>query len=381
MELESPKEPMTEEEERWHWDSNTIFLEKALAPATPMAYPLPGIWHGDKIPPPANGTTGLTSRYVRMASREVWSKSITESLQWETLKNDPAFEELDWEAPSVLIEEMRGYVLQDRLVADVQETAPATPAPQETKVEHTAMAQQAESTSLRKRSRSDMQEDVDEQIRSEAVSGLEVISTAQPSHQASEDREHTPAFEDSNDPWAPQAGEAAEPKREVDPTEALLASLGVTGSPKPVSQSRDAVPRSANGTHPTREDSGYGSTKRSFSRDEGATNRQDGNRRRSAHDITPPPPPPPAHLRQHTEPSSPISEVTDLQSPWAKTEMEEEQEHNPDDSPLSPTSAELLGDLGNGKKSRRDNTMSRMKRRQPKVESAYRYVETPTLTT
>jgi hypothetical protein len=149
------------------------------------------------------------------------------------VKADPVFYDIKWDAALISIEESINWA-RNQAHEGAQES------------------RHVEEQSSRKRTWSeDTQEDVDQQIAQEAVNGI-IHDTSDPLQLPSSagqrsktpvlDREGTPAIRqetpsfgaDNNDVWAPQPGEGQTASEHIDPTEALLASLGVSGAPKPV---------------------------------------------------------------------------------------------------------------------------------------------------
>lgn len=146
-------------------------------------------------------------------------------------------------------------------------------------------------------------------------------------------------------------------------------------------QAQDALAR-----QPTRQDSGYASARGSYSKPTGHGfdygNTQGG--RQTYNQNQPPPPPPPPYSRKQYDGQDSSPSDNSAQGQLARCNSTNDTQ-NRGSSPLSPTSAELLSyekqafqDRPNGKKAepqrQEDDVTPKMKRRQPKVADAYRYV-------
>jgi hypothetical protein len=137
----------------------------------------------------------------------------------------------------------------------------------------------------------------------------------------------------------------------------------------------------ANERRPSRQDSGYVSARGSYSgHDYNHITGQGVANQFISYGENRAPPPPPAYPRKHQEGQleSPISDgstISGQQHAWGG--HDEKQDSQPA-TPLTPTSAELLGLLPNGRKpeSQRqlDDVTPKLRRRQPKVADAYRLV-------
>lgn len=234
----------SEEEQQFFWDFKKIFIEPAAIEVVALAQPLSVNYSSKSSPVPLiqAWTTKVpsVSRYARKDNEKEFVRSIRDAPQWSYLQEDPAFSDIILDGATIPFDELVDWipVHHGTAIPDEQE-----------------QDQPADLT--RKRSRSDFhgddQDDVDSQIKLEA----EVEVNSPPNkrqkkrrlHKVKEEpitmtpmnvdtRDGTPclAAVDTDDAWAPSPGETSP----MDPTEALLASLGVSGSPKPVKE--DSLP-------------------------------------------------------------------------------------------------------------------------------------------
>lgn len=407
---------VSEADDDYDHDFMYAFKASTFSPCKPIGRPLPSFYSEQPIPPPAPDAIGPICKYIRPANLDIYIRDIRKSPHWPFVKDDPVFDEIAWDAPTIPLEELiawvRGREPQD-VMQEVNQTQP--------------------SVNPRKRSWSeDTQDNTDKQVGDEvrdenprelSAKAISPVSRANgsgtpPSGRSSTPtvgREITPSIDADDDAWVPKSseGECAR-SAPSDPTEALLASLGVTGSPKPVSEkplsistapidtdtkiSHSHSPLESNITPSAlderktyRQDSGYSSARGSVIN--AATNSQHTMQTPSDHGYRRqdqrPPPPPPFHPRQldgsFDSPESDGSardrmKQSDLVEANA-VEQEADDDEEPE-SPLSPTSAELLGQLpglGYGSNGRRpeplrqmDDVTPKLKRRQPQVAEAYR---------
>lgn len=423
-------------EQQFNWDLQKIFQEnKGVRPADPIACPLPALFDQEPILPPAYNATGVTCKYIRSNNLEVFSRPIRKSLQWALLKSDPAFNTIDFKSYLIPLDEVGQWAAERQAIAVSQGAYPSagnTPQSFEQDVDD---------------HRIDYEQSIEPPAgdhMSAAQSGRRFSSSDEPPHGSrsrtpSAGRSSTPNLENpgtpslgaaDDDAWAPQPGESeisqmktpvgdSYPRFESsDPTEAILASLGVSGAPKPSlktaesygfppkdqwspesyvhEQTNDKQPREQPqddfARRPSRQDSGYVSARGSYSSGPGI-GFENANPRGSRQNYTqqqppPPPPPPPRSRRPFDAVGGSLSDgsARDRARRHSSThDVPVDGAHAHGNSPLSPTSAELLGlekpaFLSEGKVERQrqaeDDIDRKMKRRQPKVADAYRYVVT-----
>ena len=387
-EKKQDKERSTEEDQ-FNWDFKYIFKDEESQETVALAQPLSTTFNSTPVPLMDPKPKNTVSRYARKDNLKEYISSIRKSLQWPYLSQDPIFKDLHEEGILVPLRDVQTWM-------EARHGSDAVP------LEH-----RRASGTRRKRSRAETeQHDVDGQVQSELSPYNKRQRVDEPQHDeemASFTKEGTPVFERSGTPylgsvdddaWLPQPGDALA----SDPTEALLASLGVTGAPKPVKPRKaDGFPVSTNGqsaprrvsqdgSHntydnpPKRKDSGYpnGGTKNGVksTNGNGGGNGVRNDTRSTSHDHPPPPPPPPFAPSGY------------------KKDQDSGSETKEDSSPLSPTSREILGQLGapaeppkprkiirviSGRKNtepmrQEDDVTPRYRRSQPRVEEAYRYV-------
>jgi hypothetical protein len=394
-----------------------------------ILHPIPAIQDDKPIIRAVDEAQSVSSKYARPTNLEVYMLPANKTLRWGTLRHDPVFKEIDVDSPSIPIEEL-GHWLQEReknqLAAAVQyDRLPATISlPQEESydppIKNEQHIQQEHEQALcikQEFNRDDYHSGHSPAAQSQLQSPVDMsVSSPTQGSQRPKSRVCTPSLEaqgtpgtgSADDAWAPQPGESQVAREEYkDPTEALLASLGVTGSPKPIcddnTMSIDPLaepydpynkydflpmrPTHADKSRRGRQDSGYVSAHPSHSRDDYFANHWNGS-------IHPPPPPPPRPPRLPKSRQSSIeSPHSDNNEDHAKYERRGSHPENntsngmetfEGDSPLTPTEAELLGhvpfapDENRDRKSEQmrqiDDVTPKFRRRQPRVEPAYRYV-------
>ncbi|PQE10297.1 hypothetical protein CJF32_00000836 [Rutstroemia sp. NJR-2017a WRK4] len=439
----------SQEEKQFNWDFKKIFCEEKPHETVALAHPLANKFDMTPVPLLDKKSTSSVSRYARKENLKEYTKSVRNTPQWPYLQEDPAFHDSSLDGPLIPLNAVRSWMESRHGTAYVR-----------------IETRKSSSTISRKRKASvqDEQEDIDQQLQSEVSSlqnkrrkiedGPSNPHDGLPSDTGVGNRDNTPApaveSEADGDIWAPQPGEVA------DPTEALLASLGVSGAPKPVepgppiiippehfqqppintSQPNYNPPLDYNSqpiynppldynqqpnyhpqpnynpqpnyhpqpnfnlqpdynppptSQPFQHNSGYGNTA-------GPYNRGPHPQMYNAHMPPPPPPlqPEPIHdpwpVQNISTTPPPPEAVLDDEKANGK---EGDEENSRDESPLSPTSMEILGKLTkspvkpaaprkiirviSGKKSKEaqrqaDDTTPKSKRSQPVVAEAYRYV-------
>lgn len=256
-----PETPTPEDEDaQFDWDYKNIFKEPERKETVALAQPLSANFKSTPVPLVQAWSIHVPSisRYARKDNVKEFVRSIRYAPQWSFLQEDPGFSDAPLEGPLIPFSELPAWMAERHRMN-------ATPEP-ELEQELEPQLENDDYSGSRKRLRSeepeegqvDEQDDVDTQIALEAseseVDGPrakrqkneaddeqqdEVMGTPTARTPVLTDgRAGTPCFQTDDDAWAPEAGErAASP---MDPTEALLASLGVSGAPKPVKQ--ESVP-------------------------------------------------------------------------------------------------------------------------------------------
>ncbi|KAK6600170.1 hypothetical protein H4I96_07496 [Botrytis cinerea] len=204
----------TDEEKQFNWDYKKIFQVAGQRHETvALAQPLANRFDMTPVPLIDKKSTISISRYARRENLKEYRQSVRKTPQWPYLQEDPTFQELKAGEDSVSFQDLDDFMQTRHGDAHVSITA------------RKATAANIPRTAKRKPSPTE-QDDIDEQLQAD-VSTLKTINVKR---FCGDDalKNSPPLAEAPDDIWAPQAGESA------DPTEALLASLGVSGAPKPV---------------------------------------------------------------------------------------------------------------------------------------------------
>jgi hypothetical protein len=231
----------TDEELEFEWELEHIFTEPKQHPADPIGYPLPITYYEEPILPPAYDAEAIICKYVRPTNRDVFTRDVRLSLHWPSLKSDPVFSNINFNASPKQLEGF-GAWLQERVRPSRFAALMRSDSDYKTSNAH-------------KRAWSEEQDDTEDQVMNGAPFDSSTLKNEQ-KHQVSlaaikndrsgtpsldiltdygVARSGTPSFGVDDDAWAPQPGEGQFTTSPTeDPTETLLASLGVTGLPKPV---------------------------------------------------------------------------------------------------------------------------------------------------
>jgi hypothetical protein len=204
---------------------NDLLTVVAIAILTPLSTQL------DEEPLTSDASDApIKSKYVRPGNLEVFILPIQKSLHWAILHTDPALAKIDEAYPAVPFEMWEEYreerkkrkMLEARLRDNTWDNQL-----------HEDVQVAADDQSMRESST----ESMDRQESN--LSGVRQFSAGSQRDSRSRSRtpgysrRGTPTLDDEDELWAPRPDEA--PVAYVDPAEAVLASLGVTGAPKPVS--------------------------------------------------------------------------------------------------------------------------------------------------
>lgn len=175
----------------------------------------------------------IKSKYVRPGNLEVFILPIHKSLHWAILHTDPALAKIDEAYPAVPFEMWEEYREERKKRKMI-----------EARLYDTAWDDQSRNAIHEGSDDHAMRESSIESIGHQESNRSAVRQFSTSSQRDSRSRSRTPGYsrgatpalqdEDEDDRWAAQAGEAPVATY-VDPAEAVLASLGVTGAPKPVS--------------------------------------------------------------------------------------------------------------------------------------------------
>ncbi|KAF7903381.1 uncharacterized protein EAF01_006430 [Botrytis porri] len=218
----------TDEEKQFNWDYKKIFQAAGQRHETvALAQPLANRFDMTPVPLIDKKSTISISRYARRENLKEYRQSVRKTPQWPYLQEDPTFQELKAGDDSISFQELDAFMKSRHGDAHVSIAA------------RKATAANIPRTGKRKPSPTD-QDDINEQLQAD-ISTLKNNKRQKVNDHSVKSADGLPRFsgddtlnnspplaEVPDDIWAPQAGESA------DPTEALLASLGVSGAPKPV---------------------------------------------------------------------------------------------------------------------------------------------------
>lgn len=231
-----------DEEQQFDWDYKYIFKEARYPEVVALAQALAARFTVDVAPVPHIDirSKSSVSRHARVENLKDFMKSIRETAEWSFAKEDPAYSDITTDCPLIPIDEVPQWIARRQ-----------------------GFNEDFEDKVSRKRGRSKEQEDAVNQIALKA--GGELVEEPrsikrQKNEEGTEKDAHmsevvaqedvqapgTPYLKspmindsgaggvrDSDDAWAPEPGEIGSISSPADPTEALLASLGVTGEAKP----------------------------------------------------------------------------------------------------------------------------------------------------
>ncbi len=236
-----------DEEEAFLWDLEHAFEAIEPKETVALAQPLSASFKSTPVPLIQAWSVKIPSisRYARKDNLKEYVRPIRTSPQWSYLQEDPAFSDADMDGSLIPFEEVAEWMATRHGKAQSSDNEDVWENP-------------------RKRSRDeeddgmdDEQDDVDNQIAHEVASEIEAGGPPLKRHKSQANlndaamgdgettgsppliipgpRGGTPCLGAIDDEaWAPQPGEGAEPSPDM--TEALLASLGVSGEAKPVTQ-------------------------------------------------------------------------------------------------------------------------------------------------
>ncbi|KFY17044.1 hypothetical protein V492_00904 [Pseudogymnoascus sp. VKM F-4246] len=318
----------------------------------------------------------IKSKYVRPGNLDVFILPIQKSLHWAILHTDPALAKIDEAYPAVPFEMWDEY-REERKRRKMLEA----------RLHNTTRDEQSREGTYDDTDDQAMRESSTESTRRHESSRGSVRQFSAGSQRDSRSRSRTPGYSrpatpalDDDRYWASKADEApAKTTAFDDPAEAVLASLGVTGAPKPVSvntaiyndEQKEPVRQFSPRRQQMRQDSGYASARPSTGRQSSWSNGP-GFRRPSK----------PTRIRSGYDGciDSPVSEVS-MPSHNSERDVSKQgsKSMSPMESPLSPTSAALVGEAPSSHEDRyrskeplRQNDDQYVKKRpQPRVAEAY----------
>ncbi|KAH8808953.1 hypothetical protein F5884DRAFT_882836 [Xylogone sp. PMI_703] len=379
----------SDDQSYFDWEFEAIFNEEIHAPAVPIALTLSNVPEEQPLYLGMENSDNIVSRYIRVDNLEEFKLSIRDTSYWDSVKDDTAF--IDISSSQVLIpfeqvqwwmEERHARRAEDEFGTTQSRMADESTGDTDSYENNLKRARSPEKqlSNSPKRRRSEREYSPMQKVKYENESSPHGYRQPSPDVWASTtpvlNRSSTPALVAEDDAWAPQPGEGlASQTTAKDPTEALLASLGVSGEPKPV---RDTSVNplvdpydNTRGPPPQRQDSGYFSSRGSYSN--GSSSDGLMTRRASQWEGQPPPPPPPRDFLKR------IDGTGDTPSPTTISPLEAMQQ-----SKAGESSEYIAKDIhqaqkrSDGKKPeplrQEDDVTPRFKRSQPQVAEAYRYV-------
>ena len=228
--------------QEFNWEYQKIFQSPAPFEFVALAQPLSAKYSETATPVPLLNEKDRrsVSRYARNDNLEEFLKPVRTQSQWSYLQEDPGFLEVTRDGPLIPLDEVPTWMAKRH--GEDQQTQ-----------ENEEVLEDREEPSSRKRVRSaDDEEGIEncsqDGTAAEDVNGdgsnkrVKLEATDENTIVQIKDADGAPGtptlardgsqFGDEDDVWAPQPGESA--AAEANSTEAILASLGVTGSPKPV---------------------------------------------------------------------------------------------------------------------------------------------------
>ncbi|RFU28265.1 hypothetical protein B7463_g8072, partial [Scytalidium lignicola] len=384
---DSPKE---HHGSQWYfdWELEVIFKEEGHSPAVPIALTLPNLSTEQPLYLGFDDPDNVVSRYVRPDNREEFKLSIRDTPLWDSVKDDPAFRDLSNNSGLIPFNQVRWWMEERHAKGAVLE-APTTQSgttgenteytdlPKENTLKRARSPEKQLPNSPSKRLKAEedyspMQDEKNYKKDSSPQGYRELSPDVWASTTPVLNRSVTPSFGAEDDAWAPQPGESiASQSAAKDPTETLLASLGVSGEPKPVKDTTmNSLPDpydKSRGPPPQRQDSGYFSARGSYSN--GSSSDGFIARRPSQWEGQPPPPPPRDFLKR-------MDGAGDSPSPTAMSPTEVMQHPGTAISgEYTAKDLEQTQKRKDGKKPeplrQEDDVTPRFKRSQPQVAEAY----------
>ncbi|KAK2624395.1 hypothetical protein QTJ16_006345 [Diplocarpon rosae] len=244
-----------EEDSMFKWEFKHIFMEPPVLETIELAQTLSTSVKLTPVPLIQDWNTILTSisRHARKDNLKDFIRPMHTLPQWSELKEDPVFADIDMNGPSIPLEKLGEWISNHHAETDSDPL-------------ETVIVDEETVDMSRKRPRSDASEAQDTLGLAQAYHDPG-IGNELGHHPAKRQKSNTPIPVQDNsvrisngttpvihrsgtpcgdiegdDAWAPLPGESASTPQ--DPTEALLASLGVTGSPKPIQ--REPLPQYMN---------------------------------------------------------------------------------------------------------------------------------------
>ncbi|KAG9235820.1 hypothetical protein BJ875DRAFT_255774 [Amylocarpus encephaloides] len=229
------------EDQQFEWDMAWIFMSVPPKETVQLSQPLQLDFATPPVPVQGKPFTRSTSRYARKDNELEFVKHVQKSPHWALFKDDPAFTPIDIYAELISVDRIIHWTMERHGLIEPTDTPSLTR--KRTRLENIQEVvddeHQDKTTRVKVETATEPKSDVppskrqkSEQEKENSIEkpGTPVITT--PVYTA---RDGTPCLPTDDEAWMPQPGEgAASAPSPDDPMEDLLASLGVTGAPKPV---------------------------------------------------------------------------------------------------------------------------------------------------
>lgn len=240
--IEESPEP-EDEEQQFDWDFKYIFKESPpCSEVVPLAQPLAGTLTLELTPvlQVDQELAKSVSRHARDDNLDEYTKSIRETARWVLAQEDPVFADLGQDCPLIPIEEVPAWIAKRQGIINPVESGTSRKRAwsNEQNDINAQLSQEVseESTDVTRSTKRQKNEDVViiDEIMTEAVAEQDAHAPGTPCLAAQMlSGSIVKRLEDVDDAWAPEPGEVGSISSPADPTETLLASLGVTGEAKP----------------------------------------------------------------------------------------------------------------------------------------------------
>jgi hypothetical protein len=222
------------EDEEFNWELEMVFKETPPTENVALAQPLSTTFDLTPVPLLYPGSGPSVSRYARKDNLKEFIQPIRSQPQWSYLQEDPAFSDAALDGELIPLQDVPEWMAK-RQGIDLHSLSRKREYPDEghngyadSAVDLEPLAESPNGDVPTKRRKV---EDVDHEMSNTSTVQPPAATPGTPTLP----RAGTPSLDTEDDVWAPQPGEGAlAASVNEDPTEALLASLGVTGSPKPV---------------------------------------------------------------------------------------------------------------------------------------------------
>lgn len=254
-------------DEDFKWELEKIFKEGPQTENVMLAQPLSTKFDMTPVPLIHIGTAPSVSRYARADNMKDFIKPIRSQPQWSYLQEDPAFSDAEMQGELIPLEEVLIWTATRQGVDPESLVTRKRDRPNKDRQFDADLSPSAELGNGDIQAEHQEGEEADQDMPDACTVEAQGTPSASPGNRTPTlDRAGTPSLNAEDDVWAPQPGEGAL-SVPVNPTEALLASLGVSGSPKPVR--KRSVPhlsistgedssRKRPKTVPSQDSSGYG---------------------------------------------------------------------------------------------------------------------------